>query len=98
MAGPHIRDEQGRFPPGVSGNPAGRPKNTIRDAIRALLTETDKQQLAKAYLQMAYDDPRAMRSLIEDHDGKLPTPLTGVPDGDPIALIIQRPAPEPEAG
>lgn len=27
---PHIRDEAGRFVPGVSGNPGGRPKNTLK--------------------------------------------------------------------
>lgn len=35
-----VRDEQGRFPKGVSGNPAGRPKNA-RNAITDIKQELE---------------------------------------------------------
>jgi Family of unknown function (DUF5681) len=37
-AGPMLRDCNGRFPPGVSGNPAGRPKGA-RDKVHACIDD-----------------------------------------------------------
>lgn len=42
---PANRDQQGRFKPGFSGNPSGRPKNTLKDFTRQMFTEmTDEEK------------------------------------------------------
>lgn len=38
MQTPAIRDEQGRFTPGHSGNPAGRPKNGLTAMLNAAMS------------------------------------------------------------
>jgi hypothetical protein len=47
---PAIRDEQGRYMPGFSGNPSGRPKDTLKDYLRKKLSEMppeEKEQFLK---------------------------------------------------
>lgn len=52
METPAIREDSGRnpdgtFKPGVSGNPSGRPKNTLKDYIRRKLDKmTDEEKEA----------------------------------------------------
>lgn len=44
---PGIRDEAGRFKPGFSGNPSGRPKGTMKDYLRRKfmkLSDEEKEQ------------------------------------------------------
>ena len=44
---PGIRDEQGRFKPGFSGNPTGRPAGTMKDYLRRKfmsLSDEEKEQ------------------------------------------------------
>lgn len=39
------RNEDGTFKPGISGNPSGRPKNTLKDYIRQkFMNMTDEQK------------------------------------------------------
>lgn len=66
---PVVRDEQGRFPAGVSGNPAGRPKGT-KNQITALQQELDlaiRQHLKPAKLQAIVSK---MADLAESGDKK----------------------------
>ena len=41
---PAIRDERGRFIQGVSGNPSGRPKGTMKDYLRRKFMEMEDTQ------------------------------------------------------
>jgi len=41
---PAIRDEQGRFKPGFSGNPSGRPADTLKDYLRKKLSEMPPEE------------------------------------------------------
>jgi hypothetical protein len=41
---PAIRDSAGRFVPGVSGNPSGRPKGTMKDYLRRKFTELSDEE------------------------------------------------------
>jgi len=72
------RDEQGRFRPGVSGNPIGRPKaTTVTETLRKLLEETTdvgmtyREAVARRLLMLAVKgDMRAMSYLVDRVDGK----------------------------
>ena len=47
VVAPGIRDEAGRFTPGHSGNPSGRPKGTMKDYLRRKfmeLSDSDKEK------------------------------------------------------
>lgn len=96
MAEPAIRDNQGRFPPGVSGNPAGRPKGpSIVAAILRNLTEADADVIARAWIRDARRGKmrqQARDSLTDRTDGKVPTQIGGIIDDDgqraiPIRII-----------
>lgn len=41
---PAIRDEQGKFKPGFSGNPTGRPKDTLKAYLQKKLTEMSEEE------------------------------------------------------
>ena len=41
---PSNRDEQGKFKPGMSGNPLGRPKNTLKDYVRQMFVEMSEAE------------------------------------------------------
>lgn len=44
------RNEDGTFKPGVSGNPAGRPRNTLKDYVRQKfmnMTDSEKEEFMK---------------------------------------------------
>ncbi len=88
-----IRDDQGKFVPGVSGNPNGRPPkgHSITDTIRAMMDEKPeiKRALGQKVLQMALEgDGAALRLIWSYIDGmpKQTTELTGDPD-NPLVII-----------
>lgn len=71
------RDDQGRFLPGVSGNPAGKPKFSIVSIIKEKLERVPKgarksvvEQMVEAYIVKALDDGVAFRDLMDRFDGK----------------------------
>jgi hypothetical protein len=42
---PAIRNEQGQYLPGVSGNPSGRPRDTMKDYLRRkMINMTDEEK------------------------------------------------------
>lgn len=54
---PAIRDEQGKFIPGVSGNPSGRPATThITDAYKSILETEGAEQFARVITGIALDE------------------------------------------
>ena len=64
----HHRDEQGRFPKGVSGNPAGRPvgsRNAATDMAQALL-DGEADALIRKCVELALEgNPAAMKLCLE---------------------------------
>jgi hypothetical protein len=72
---PGIRDDQGRFVPGVSGNPAGRPKahRYLRDLLEPHLEEVAKVVIANAKTGEA----QAVREFLDRLVGKA---TVGEPD------------------
>lgn len=77
-----IRDEEGKFIPGVSGNPAGRPKGSVSivTEIKRRLEEIPEGQ-KKTYLELLVD--RIMKSAIaEGNDQQIKNILNYV-DGMP---------------
>ena len=58
-------EQSGRFPPGVSGNPNGRPKGSGMSATRALIAEGVPAIIAKMQEQAVAGDVAAARLLME---------------------------------
>jgi hypothetical protein len=71
MSEPANRDDLGRFLPGVSGNPSGRPKDMLRARMREWMTPEKADALIEAYYALALGNPEAAHRFIENHDGKL---------------------------
>ena len=75
-----IRDEKGRFPKGVSGNPAGRPKGSVskvtilKQALEEQLREQaapDMSKVMQKALELAQEGDRSMiKLLLELHMSK----------------------------
>src|SRR5688572_22434082 len=80
---PVVRDEKGRFPAGVSGNPAGRTKGTknemtlaqllLENELREALTKKGPKLMHKAIRMALKGDDKIMRVLL---DKMLATPRT----------------------
>ena len=84
------RDDHGRWTPGHSGNPGGRPASqSLNSAIRAKLDEvrddgqTRAQRIAAILVELAESgDLRAIREVIDRTEGRPPQSIaldTGVP-------------------
>ena len=93
------RDDKGRFPKGVSGNPAGRSKGTknritlerllLEEALRGTLTKHGPKIMKKAIRMALAGNDKVMRVLL---DKMLATPK-GDDDGDArdreVTVLIQ---------
>jgi hypothetical protein len=87
MSEPPSRTESGRFVPGVSGNPKGRPKraNDFSEVIRGFLeqpTTDGRTRLEELIERLWKEDPRTLLAYgfgkpVETHE------LSG-PDGEPL--------------
>jgi hypothetical protein len=63
----------GRWKPGQSGNPSGRPKKILSNAIEKQLSPEVIEKLALAVLSKAIKgDVRALELLFERFEGKMP--------------------------
>lgn len=62
-----------RFQKGQSGNPGGRPRNTLLKRVRELLTPEELDAAAKAYIkQLKAGSFKHARELIERDEGRVP--------------------------
>jgi len=98
----NIRDEKGRFVPGVSGNPGGRPKDDTKitywlekylQGVNPKSPDGKKriQELAEKLAGMAYGGNTVAMSMVLDRiDGKVPQSTDITSGGKPIEnpLII----------
>jgi len=82
-----IRDEKGRFPKGVSGNPAGKPPGTISimSKIKQIWAENPEQ--FEKWVKDAMEDKMLRRELIQQVDGKPVQPIANA-DGQPFVMQI----------
>lgn len=84
-----MRDDKGRFIPGESGNPNGRPKDTITDILKLKL---DPERFVDALLGKAYEgDVRAIAYVYDRLAGKVPDRIAGE-QGDELIIKIVRDA------
>jgi hypothetical protein len=80
--------------PGKSGNPNGRPKKLITEATREWLAKVDEttgltnaQMVARAQGEQALKGETPAYNAIADRtEGKVPQPLSGDVDGEPIRV------------
>lgn len=86
------------FPPGVSGNPAGRPKTKpfkeALDRVIAKASSDNDDQALDAIAQALYDkaksgDVAALKEFADRMDGKPVQAIAG-PDGGPISVSVVR--------
>lgn len=84
------------FEPGVSGNPAGRPKaeKTFAAMLRIAIKEAQDEgrdklrAVADALVKKAVEgDVPAIREIADRLDGKVPQGIVGDDNGDPIRVI-----------
>ena len=82
---PPNRTEAGRFPPGVSGNPSGRPKDqfSFMGILRSALAEENKsgksvgERIVRRYIKLALTgNQQAAEALMARIDGKPAQSLT----------------------
>lgn len=91
------RNEQGQWLPGTSGNPQGRrPKKIITESLLLALTEaaadgdrTKARAIADKLVEKALEgDIQAIKEAMDRTEGKAPQPISGDPDGAPVAHVV----------
>ena len=70
-----IRDEKGRFPPGVSGHPEGRPEGSVSIIGRLKKIFLEEPKRFEQYCRDILDDPSMRRSVLEQIDSKPRQPI-----------------------
>ena len=92
-ATPRNRAETGRFPPGVSGNPGGRPKGLAR-RVRELVGD-DGQRLAEVFLAVLDDPASSVRERMEaatwlaDRGWGRPTTVVSGEGDAPLQIVVR---------
>lgn len=90
------RDELGRWRPGVSGNPAGKPPGSgILPAIRAGLTPERAKAIADRAIALAEDgDPKLLALILDRIDGPVTQKVEhsgALTLGDALAMVDATP-------
>src|SRR3990167_10645451 len=70
-----IRDEKGRFVPGVSGNPEGKPPGSISIVARLKKIFEEEPEMFEKYCRDILKDPNIKKSVIEQVDSKPRQPV-----------------------
>ena len=106
------RDDKGRFVPGESGNPGGRPKRVARSELLAILEEIEQdgasmgQTVLRAALRRVtriavdgrdQDALAATKWIVEQVDGKVPVAIADVDTGG-LTIVFQQDPPAEEIG
>lgn len=90
------RNAAGRWLPGASPNPGGRPKGvSLASVLIDELQIADARKIIRALLRRARaGDVRAFEALIDRTDGRVPnrTQIGQDPDAEPVTLVIERSA------
>lgn len=64
-----IRDEKGRFKPGVSGNPAGKPPGSISIIAKIKKKFEEEPEFFDTYIAECLADPKLRAEIIRQIDG-----------------------------
>lgn len=102
-----IRNPDGTFPKGVSGNPAGGGRPPGSFSIRRMIAEKMRQdpEEAKAFIELIYERAKTnndskefkyIEMIVESIDGKLTQPIGGDPNR-PIVVVTNIPGLEIKA-
>jgi hypothetical protein len=85
-----IRDDKGRFLPGVSGNPNGRPEGSVSIMTKIRQKFQEDPELFDAYVAEVLADPKLRTEIIRQLDGapRQNIGLDGGADGEPIRVEV----------
>lgn len=82
-----IRDEKGRFVPGVSGNPAGKPPGTISIMSKIKKKFEEDPELFESYVAEVLTDPKLRQEIIRQLDGAPQQKMDVTSDGERIMFL-----------
>jgi len=86
-----IRDEEGKFVKGFSGNPAGKPKGSLSIVAKLKSILEDDPKRFDNYCEEILKDPAMRRVVMEQIDGKPRQPFDGGkdPEGNIQPILVK---------
>ncbi len=82
------RNPDGTFPPGVSGNPKGKPLGAISIIAKVKKKFADNPQYFDEWIEKFIEDPAQRRAIMEQIDGKPIQPLSGADGGAFVVELV----------
>lgn len=82
------RDEMGRFVPGVSGNPAGKPPGSISIIAKIKRKFEENPELLDSYVAEVLADPKLRQEVIRQLDGAPQQKMDVTSGGEKITFEI----------